>query len=246
MHTRDRKRRFEIIFRDEHLIVVDKPSGLLSIPDRYQPDLPNVTSMLRVDNEPAIPLHRLDKDTSGLMLLACGHEAHQYLSKQFEQRTVEKTYCAIVLGPVRQPSFVVDYPLRPNGDRKHRTVVDHGRGKPSETGIRLVQKIRKFAVVEAQPKTGRTHQVRVHLASVGMPIVCDTLYGGPPPIFLSHHKRKYTPGKREERPLIGRLALHASTLSFQHPGTSETMTFSSDLPKDMSATIKQLAKLEST
>lgn len=235
-----RKLRTEIVFDDEHFLVVNKPSGLLSIPDRYDATLPTVLSVL---NRPtAIPVHRLDRDTSGLILLALDEESHRDLNQQFADRSVRKVYHALVIGEPANETFTVDKPIAVNQGRGHRSIVSQ-QGKPAVTDFKLLKRLGPYSLVEAQPQTGRTHQIRVHAAEMGHPIVADDLYGNGKPFYLSSVKRSYTPGRDEERPLLGRLGLHALEIGFNHPTTGEPLSFEAPYAKDFRATINQLSKL---
>lgn len=237
-----KKAKLEIVYEDDVIIVVNKPSGVLSVPDRYNPDLPHLASILSHNHGDILIVHRLDKDTSGLMVMARDAKSHSRLNEAFQNGTVEKKYLAIVAGHLLTDSVTVDLPLRPDGDRKHRTVVDRSRGKPSSTTFIELDRFDAYSLVEAAPHTGRTHQIRCHLAAIDCPIVCDTLYGRGKPLYLSSFKHNYRPGKREERPLIDRLALHASSLKFEHPTTGKTTFFQVKEPKDIRATVNQLGK----
>ena len=235
-----RKLRLETLHKDPSFLVLDKTGGLLSIPDRYDSTLPSVLSML--DGTGAIPVHRLDRDTSGVIVFALSEEAHRSLNKQFAERSVEKYYHAVVQGEPAEPDFEIDEPILSDQGRAHKSIIDR-RGKKSRTKCRLVERLGPFSIVEAKPLTGRTHQVRVHLASVGLPIVADSLYGDGRPFLLSEVKRSYTPGKHDERPLLGRLGLHAARLTFDHPDTGGRLEFEAEYPKDFRASITQLRKL---
>ncbi len=238
------QRSIEVLLEDEAFLVINKPAGLASVHDGMRPGESDVVTMLKERLGAIIPVHRLDLETSGVMLLSRNPAAHAALSQQFESREVEKTYHAIVVGTVRWDERTIDSPLLPNGDRRHRTIVDPVDGKPSLTIAKVIERVRGFALVEAHPKTGRTHQIRAHLASVGAHIACDALYGDGKPVFLSEHKKGYRPTHGEkERPLLGRLGLHALRITFQHPTTRESVTVETPLPKDMAATLKQIGKL---
>lgn len=231
-----------VLYEDEAIIAVSKPVGLLSAPDRYDPDAPVAARELAMEHGRLWPVHRLDKDTSGILLFARDEETHRLLSLAFEERSVEKVYHAIVQGRPSWTETSCDLALSPDGDRMHRTIID-GAGKPSLTDFRVLGCHAKMAIVDARPRTGRTHQVRVHLAALGYPIACDPLYGDGKPVFLSKIKRRWKGDEDAERPLITRTALHAYSISFAHPGSGEPMTIEAPYPKDLRALVTQLRRL---
>jgi RluA family pseudouridine synthase len=238
---------FPILFKDESLIIVDKPSGWLTVPDRYDPDAPVLVRELEKAEGRLFIVHRLDQDTTGVLIFARTAEAHEALSEAFETRAVHKTYRAIVRGSPDWEEEACDLPLKVDGDRRHRTIVDAGRGKASRTLFKVLERYRgsgfSACLVEAHPETGRTHQIRVHLAAMGFPVLCDPLYGSPEPLLLSKVKGKWKGDPYEERPLIARTALHAASIEFKHPVTGEAMKIETPEPKDMRAAITQLGKL---
>jgi RluA family pseudouridine synthase len=238
---------FPVLFRDDDLLAVDKPSGWLSIPDRYDPDAPVVVRDLRESEGELFVVHRLDKDTSGVLLFARNEEAHRALSEAFETRAVAKTYLALVRGSPTWDEETCELPLKVDGDRRHRTIIDAGRGKASRTVFTVLERYRgsgfSAALVEARPETGRTHQIRVHLSALGYPVLCDPLYGSPEPLLLSKVKGKWKGDAWAERPLLSRSALHAKSAEFPHPRTGVTMKVEAPLPKDLRAATTQLAKL---
>ena len=171
-------------------------------------------------------------------------EAQKGISMQFEQRKVQKTYHALVYGHPLWEDLHVDLALEPDGDARHRTVVNKKFGKPSVTDFHLIGVCGPYSWIEAKPKTGRTHQIRVHLAANNLSIVCDPLYSGnQKPVRLSEVKRKWNGDEDEERPLLSRLALHAYKIQFEHPATHEQVTFTAPYARDMEAVRKQFAKL---
>jgi RluA family pseudouridine synthase len=169
-------------------------------------------------------------------------QAHRSLNTQFAKRVAAKLYHALVRGAVEWQEKLVELPLRPDGDRKHRTVIDPASGKPAATQLRLLERFRDYSLVEAEPKTGRTHQIRAHLAAIGHPIVGDALYGDGHGLLLSDLKPGYKGEKSAQAPLLGRLGLHARSLTFEHPETLETLRFEAPYPKDMTSALEQLRK----
>ena len=235
---------FSVIYSDDDIVVLNKKSGLLIAADRYNPDAPRLDLEAEKEFGRLYAVHRIDKDTSGIVIYARNAEAHKNLSMQFEKREVQKTYHALVYGHPVWDNLTVDLKLLPDGDARHRTVVDKRLGKPSVTEFRNIGSCGPYSWIEAKPKTGRTHQIRVHLNVNGLQIVCDPLYGGnQKPVRLSEFKRRWNGDETEERPLLSRLALHAYRISFAHPKTGELVTFEAPYPKDLEATRKQLAKV---
>ena len=235
---------FSVIYSDDDIVVLNKKSGLLIAADRCNPDAPRLDLEAEKEFSRLYAVHRIDKDTSGIVIYARNAEAHKNLSMQFEKREVQKTYHALVYGHPVWNNLTVDLKLLPDGDARHRTVVDKRLGKPSVTEFRNMGSCGPYSWIEAKPKTGRTHQIRVHLNANGLQIVCDPLYGGnQKPVRLSEFKRRWNGDETEERPLLSRLALHAYRISFAHPKTGEQVTFEAPYPKDLEATRKQLAKV---
>ena len=235
---------YKVIYSDESMVVLNKRSGILIAADRYNPDAPRLDVLAEKEFGKLYAVHRIDKDTSGLIIYARTPEAQRNISMQFEKREVKKIYHALVYGHPLWQELHVDLPLLPDGDIRHRTVVNKRFGKPSVTDFKLLGICGGFSWIEARPQTGRTHQIRVHLAENGVSIVCDPLYSGnQKPIRLSEIKHKWNGNEEEERPLLSRLALHAYKITLNHPVTGESVSFTADYPKDMDATRKQLAKI---
>lgn len=230
-----------IIYEDESILVADKPPGWLSAPDRYDAEALVVARELEMEKGRLWPAHRLDKDTSGVIVFARSEEAHRKLSMAFESREIHKAYEAVVRGRPSWTETACELSLTPDGDKLHRTIVD-GAGKPSATEFTVLGVHGKLAIVEARPLSGRTHQVRVHLAALGYPIACDPLYGDGKPVFLSDFKRGWKGDPDAERPLISRCALHARRIEFSHPASGEIVSFEAPYPKDFRALVTQLSK----
>lgn len=235
---------YSVIFADDDFIVLNKRSGILIAADRYNEDAPRLDLLAQEEFGKLYAVHRIDKDTSGLILYARNLDAQRNLSMQFEKREVSKTYHALVYGHPLWETLDVNLLLLPDGDSRHRTVANKKAGKPSFTSFRLIGNCGPYSWIEAKPKTGRTHQIRVHLAENGLSIVCDPLYSSSQkPVRLSEIKKKWNGDEYEERPLLSRLALHAYKIEFTHPKTGEKISFTAPYPKDMDATRKQLAKI---
>ncbi len=235
----------KIIHVDAELVVVDKPADLLSVPGRSAD--PSVIELLREspslsDNPACRVVHRLDRDASGVLVLARTLAAQQSLVRQFAHRDVEKTYLALVSGYVPEDGEV-NLPLTIDVRRQIARVAG-ARGKPSCTRYHIAQRLAGHTLLECQPITGRMHQIRAHLAAIGFPLAVDPLYGGGQAVLLSSFKSGYRPSrKHDERPLIDRLTLHALRITFAHPATGERTTFEAAPPKDLRATISQLGRL---
>lgn len=270
-----------IIFEDDTLVAFDKPSGMLVAPDRWDKTRENLMGLVHAHpryGHSVANVHRLDADTSGLLLCAKTKPALDYLTGQFQSKTVEKKYHAFVavlpaehamkvIAPIRDASgalpdtFTVEVALGEDERQPGRMRVFKGRGgKDCLTEFKTLERFRGssrplgrkgaeagvvasgFAFVECRPLTGRTHQLRVHLAAAGAPILYDPFYGNPDvTLKLSDLKRGFK-GRDEERPLIGRLALHASELTLKHPLTKEPFTLRAPLPKEFEVALKHLRR----
>jgi 23S rRNA pseudouridine1911/1915/1917 synthase len=230
----------KVVFEDEHLIVVDKPAGLVVHPAAGNLDGTLVNALLHHCRgslsgiggveRPGI-VHRIDKDTSGLIVAAKTDPAHVGLAAQFAKHSIDRRYLAIVAGVPNPPEGSVDAPLaRSAANRQKIAIVRDGRGRRAVTHYRLVSRLRKAALVECRLETGRTHQVRVHMASLGHPLLGDPVYGR---------------GRPEHREVLNRLhfhrqALHAARLGFTHPITSAALAFVSEIPDDMQGLFSEL------
>ena len=243
---------FTILYEDDSIIAVNKASGIAVTGERWDEDAPRLDLLLKQEltlrqvcsTAELYIIHRIDKDTSGLVVFAKDRDTHQRLSVAFEKRQVAKTYIAVVHGRPFWPDGKTscDLPLVPDGNKKHLTIIDNSRGKTSRTGFTLLFSAGNYSIVEACPQTGRTHQIRVHLSALGFPIVCDPLYGKhtrsgkKEGVYLSSFKRNWRGNENEERPLLDRLGLHALRI------TLNEKVFEAPLSRDISALIKQMEK----
>lgn len=230
-----------IIFENHHFVAVNKPSGLLSIPDRLGQEL-SLKELLKNSYGEIYTVHRLDKDTSGIIVFAKDEETHKQLSQLFEGREVEKFYVGLVHGKLINESGSIDAAIMEHPGKTGK-MVTHVKGKPSLTDYQVLESFRLYSWLQFQIHTGRTHQIRVHMQHLGHPIVCDELYGDPAPILLSALKKKFKLSKdaEQERPLMSRLALHSYKLSFTLNG--ERFDLEAELPKDLRALLAQLGKI---
>ncbi|RKY03525.1 RluA family pseudouridine synthase [Candidatus Poribacteria bacterium] len=238
-----------VLYQDDHLIVVDKPPGMPVHPGAgvrsgtlvnallsLFPDLPGIGGVER----PGI-VHRLDKDTSGVMVVAKSDLAHQSLIEQFKSRKVEKRYLALICGVPKPRKFTIDMPIgRSIGDRK-KFSVNAVNPKEAVTEVEVLEELAggRYSLVEARPKTGRTHQIRVHLSHIGYPIVGDPVYGGGRRRAI---KEAPTREIKEAMERVERQMLHARLLGFRHPATGEWMEFEAPMPRDMLDLLNLLRK----
>jgi 23S rRNA pseudouridine1911/1915/1917 synthase len=232
-----------ILSINDEYIVLNKPSGLLSIPDREGKD-PSLKLMLKEQYGDIFTVHRIDRDTSGIIVFARTEAMHKHLSQQFEGRETTKIYNGLVMGQPAQPSGVINEPIIEHPVKKGMMTVFR-KGKESITEYSQVASFRFYSWMEFHILTGRTHQIRVHMKHLGHPIVCDALYGDGKPVLLSQLKKKFNLSQSEEaeRPLLNRLALHASRLTFKDLEGTEQL-FEAPLPRDLRAVLQQLEKTQ--
>jgi tRNA pseudouridine32 synthase / 23S rRNA pseudouridine746 synthase len=228
----------DLLWCDEVLLAVNKPAGLLTIPDGYNPTLPHLAGLLEAQFGRIWVVHRLDKDTSGVILFARNADVHRELNVQFANRETCKTYHAIVVGEPGWQETEVCLPLTVNGDRGHRTIIDPRQGKSAETHLSVLERYVGFSLVIAEPHTGYTHQIRAHLAAIGLPILRDPLY---------RSLRPLTPAQIQAARImdhlpIRRTALHAFRLSFTHPITHLRQEIEAPEPEDFCKTRQNLCK----
>lgn len=237
-----------IIFEDENLISLNKPAGLLSIPDREGKDI-SLKKLLIEKYGTILTVHRLDRDTSGLIIFAKTEEAHKHLSQQFaleglfkEDRQIEKIYTGLVLGTLATKKGTIDAPIAEHPVKKGLMTV-YRKGKVAITDYEVLEDFKIYTWVQFRIHTGRTHQIRVHAKHIGHPVACDQLYGDGKPILLSSlkHKFKLSKNEWEERPILNRLALHSMSLQFENT-KNEIVKLEAPLARDLKALLQQLRK----
>jgi 23S rRNA pseudouridine1911/1915/1917 synthase len=231
----------KIIYEDKDILVIDKPSGLLTHPKNESDRSESVVGWV-LKNYPAVAdvgddtilrpgiVHRLDRGTSGLLLIAKNQKSFEYLKEQFQERKIQKTYVALVYGQLKNKRAVIETPLGKLGTRQTTRV--HGKNELKEkiaiTEYAVLKEFSNYSLLEVMPRTGRTHQIRVHLKSIGHPVVCDPLYAG---------KKAVCPSE------LGRLFLHAQKLSFVSP-SGKALTVETDLPEKLAGFLENLPKKE--
>lgn len=239
-----------ILWEDAHAVAIQKPAGLAAIPGRAETTsvLEQLAAQMGLacsgQEDPRLRVvHRLDKDTSGVMLFAKSRAAQQHLSHQFQNNLIEKEYLALVAGVPVEERGEVDAPLAVHPtDKTRMTVSKHGR--PARSLWQIEKRFRGLTLLRVFPKTGKTHQIRVHLQSIGLPLAIDPLYNrqGASELLLSSFKRHYhRSADKDERPLIARLTLHAEKLRFQDMGNA-LVEVMAPLPKDFRAALNMLEK----
>jgi RluA family pseudouridine synthase len=229
-----------VIYEDDNLIAFDKPSGLLTVPDRWDKERENLMDWVHRELAPNwFNVHRLDRETSGVLLCAKSKPVLDELARMFEKHEVEKDYLAIVCGGPRAETGEMNWALAPDESVPGKMRVCR-RGKPALSVFTVLKRWRAYALVRLTPRTGRTHQLRVHLAASGCPILADALYGDGRGLFLSKLKPGYKQKASAERPLMGRLALHAERLALRHPVTGMVFEICAPQPKEFRMAIKYL------
>ncbi len=221
----------KVLYEDPHLLCINKPAGLLSIRDGYDPSLPYVTRLLEPQFGRLWIVHRLDRGTSGVFLLARSPASHKALNTAFEGRQVRKTYRAIISGCPAWEEYQADLPLKINADRRHRTLVNPVSGKSAQTHFKVIRSAPEYTLLEARPLTGYTHQIRAHLLALGFSILGDTLYSLPP---------RQDVNLTAPQTAISRLALHAYRLDFPHPVTGQPMHLTAPYPDDFQHALEKL------
>lgn len=229
-----------ICYEDNDMLVCNKPSGLLSIPDRINKNLPSMQMLLKQKYEDIYVVHRLDKETSGCIVFAKNKETHQYLSSQFEHRKVQKIYHAILQGTPALVEGTIAQSIVAHKSVAGKMTIDNKKGKTAISHYKLLEKFGKYSLVSFHIETGRTHQIRVHSAFIGHPIICDALYGNGEPVFI-HDIKKMGVQHFAERPLVKRIALHAYSLHLEN-SKGEAINVSAMYEKDMNAMLIQCRK----
>jgi len=247
-----RKRHLDPLFEDDHLLIINKATGVSVLPDRWNPDLPNVRDLLtraRLQENPDLEhpiwiVHRIDSETSGILLLAKTADMHRELNQMFSEAKIEKTYLCVVQGAPPAETGTVTHSLEKTS-RSKRPVRIAQQGMPAETTWEIIERFKRHALVKVSPRTGRMHQIRVHMQSLGCPLAFDPLYGNRTPITIADFKRNARSSIKPDRQpgaLIDRLTLHAARLDFTDPLSGEKRSFEAPLPKDLNALLKTLRK----
>lgn len=241
-----------ILFEDEALAVIDKPPGMVVHPAKghwsgtLASALVHHFDQLSESGGPSRPgiVHRLDRDTSGVMVVAKTDAAHQLLAAQFKNREVSKQYLAIVTGRPDRDRDRVSQPIGAHPSQREKMAIraDHETSRAAETFYEVQERYQGFALIQAKPKTGRTHQIRLHLLHIGCPVLCDRLYAGRAQITLAELRqisrtKNLAEDLSDDTVLLNRQALHAQRLSFSHPLSGERVEFSADLPPDLQQTL---------
>lgn len=228
----------KIIHKEDDFVIVEKPSGVLSIQDRFDENKFNIKNWLRKHlNQEVFTVHRIDLETSGLLIFALNKESHRYFNQLFQQNEIEKFYKALVHGNT-EAERLIDLKIQPSKAKKG-LMETNIKGKSAITIFKRIEVYKNISYLNVQIKTGRTHQIRVHLSEIGFPILMDEKYGNGKVVSVKDFKSKFS---GEPKPMMNRLALHAHQLSFMHPVTKEKVSFESPVPKDFQVCLKLLNK----
>jgi 23S rRNA pseudouridine1911/1915/1917 synthase len=236
----------DILYEDEHLAAVNKPPGMVVHPAKghWSGTLTSALAFhfqnLSAAGGPTRPgiVHRLDRDTSGVLLVAKTDQAHFALSEQFEARTVEKEYFAIIVGVPDKDRDVIDLPIGIHPYQREKMAIrrDHPSSRPAQTFYEVAERFDGFAAVRVMPKTGRTHQIRVHLTAVGCPVLCDKQYGGRSSVTRGEIRRDLN----DREVLLSRQALHARRLKLKHPISGELLELEAPIAVDLETALAEL------
>ncbi len=231
-----------VIFENEDFVAINKPAGVLTIPDRHDETQLSLYKILNNQYGKIFIVHRLDRDTSGLVLFAKNEPSHKYLSQLFEQRNIEKIYLGIIRGSLPNQKGSVNEPIAEHPTLKGVMTIAK-KGKQSLTDYEVIEDYGIYSLVQFNIHSGRMHQIRVHMKFAGHPIVSDPMYGDGKPVLLSSFKKKFrlSQDDEEERPLINRLALHSYKLNFKDQQNNIHL-LEAPLPKDIKALLQQLKK----
>lgn len=236
----------DLLYEDDDLVAVNKPAGMIVHPAKghWNGTLASALAyhfgQLSTTGGTARPgiVHRLDRDTSGVIVVAKHNKAHEALADQFKQRTTQKEYLALLQGVPDRDADIIDQPIGPHPHIREQMAIRHGHeaSRDALTRYEVIERFRRFTLVKALPKTGRTHQIRVHFAHVGYPVLCDKLYGGRSQITPAELRGELPAGE----PLLTRQALHAHRLALVHPRTGEPLQFEAPIPADIERVLSDL------
>lgn len=241
----------DILFEDDAMVAINKPPGMVVHPAKgnWKGTLTsalafhfNQLSSIGGQTRPGI-VHRLDRDTSGVILVAKTDQAHQALAAQFENRTTEKEYFTIVTPAPDRDRDIIDKPIGAHPYQREKKAIrtNHTTSRAAQSFYEVVKRFKGFATVRVRPKTGRTHQIRVHMAHIGCPVLCDKLYSGRASLSLKQLNSRCN----EDLMLLDRQALHALKITFDHPASKTRMSISAELPEDIHKTIAAIAETRS-
>lgn len=240
------KTKIDILYSDEDIIVVNKPSGMLSIPDRFETTKENLSILLKTHFAGDIfVVHRIDRETSGILCFARNGEAHKHLNIQFSHHKVDKIYHAFIEGHLSAENGTIEANIAPHPYQEGKMIA--GKiGKEAITHYKVLEKFKMGTFVEIKIETGRTHQIRAHFKYINHPLLVDSIYGKREAIFAKEIKgfkyQSVTNNDEEERPLLNRLSLHASKIGLIHPTKNIKLAWEAPFPKDLKATLNQLQK----